>query len=119
MRGHVGPEIVRVVRLGRVLPRRTNLARDDVGDRALLEAFLARFREGIVEVRTDVPLRAGRRERVTAAALLDEELPAVGLIAVADDAARAAAREQEHGSDERQRAEHVRARFTMTLQAYV
>jgi hypothetical protein len=86
-----------------------DLLAHDLLEGALLEPLLARAAEGVVEVRADLALRAGVRERVARAATrlpvlaLDEELLPVGeILALAHAGTGAAAgREHEHeGSHE-------------------
>src|SRR5262249_46227509 len=63
--------------------REQDLLVDDAADRGLTEALLQRLLEGLVEVRARRALRPGAGERVTRAALLDEQLFArddVGLL---------------------------------------
>src|SRR4029453_19004109 len=82
--------------------REEDLVVDDAADGRLGETLLARPGERVVEVRADLPLGAGVRERVAGAALLDEQLLAPCLVGGARlQAARPAA-----GGEERCRREH-------------
>ena len=82
IRGHVPLQEVRILstRIGGVLPRGADLARDDVFDRAVLVALCARLGEGSVEIRPDRSTRSRGGERMTTRALRDEELPAGDLL---------------------------------------
>ena len=67
----------------RLHDRVRDLAAHDLDERALAEPVAPRLEEGVVEVGADLALRAGVGERVAAAAARDEELLAVGPVAVA------------------------------------
>jgi hypothetical protein len=62
-----------------------------VPDRALREALLPQRGEGVVEIRADLPLRAGVLERVARGALLEEETASLAGARVLDVARGAAA----------------------------
>src|SRR5213079_69893 len=86
---------------GCVLAGITDLASDDVGDRALLVSVGACLGKRVVEVRPDRALGCGRRQRVTRPALGDEELLAGVLVAARHDAARATPRQRDCACSER------------------
>ena len=84
--GHeVGGHAGRTGRGGR--DGKLDLPRDDLLERALLEALLTGGREGVVEIRADRARGARRGERVTAAALLLEQLLAADGVSAGRDAA--------------------------------
>jgi hypothetical protein len=86
---------------------------DDVADARLGEALLARTGEGVVEVRSDLPLCAGIGERVAGAALLDEQLLAVLLVGGSGlEAARSAPGGEQRSGPERGQEEGAAARRT-------
>jgi hypothetical protein len=104
-RGHVGGNRIGVLALHEVLRhrgcRQLDLVADDLLDRHLLEALLARGLEGVVEVRPLLTVCARSRQRVTTAALGQEEgLAAVGVAGLRDPARAAAGREKRGDEDD-------------------
>ena len=103
-----GDEIRRHIRLDQlgivlrhgILAGELDLVVDDVEDRRLLEALGTSLGKRRVEVRADGSRRPSRRKRVTARALVLEDLPPVLLVGgrVADGAAGAARGQQQSDS---------------------